>query len=62
MYVLSQGGSKGERGVIRSRCIFKVKSARFVEEFAMEYDGQGGVKDDAKGSEVCLDERWSHWL
>ena len=28
----------------------------------MEYDRQGGVKDDAKGSEVCLDERWSHWL
>ena len=49
MWVLSQGGSKGERGVIRSRCIFKVKSARFVEEFAMEYDRQGGVKDDAEG-------------
>ena len=32
------------------------------EEFAMEYDRQGGVKDDAKGSEVCLDERWSLWL
>ena len=31
-----------------------MKSARFVEEFAMEYDRQGGVKDDAKGSEVCL--------
>lgn len=49
MWVLSQGGSKGARGVIRSRCIFKGKSARFVEEFAMEYDRQGGVKDDAEG-------------